>query len=104
MHTCKAEHMQSRLQLQIVAMSQQAIYRERNFCISSGKQFAISLIDWFYFNGVILTVIVLDALCIGIQASEFATTRTGNSNCIEQLALIIVAIITTCRVVHSDCV
>lgn len=41
------------------------------------KKFSSSLVGWFYFNGTILTVIALDALCIGLQASEYITTKAG---------------------------
>ena len=39
--------------------------------------FLASLAKTLAFDGIILTIIALDALCIGVQASEFIAKKSG---------------------------
>ena len=40
--------------------------------------FSLSLVRSLYFDGAILVVIALDAVGIGLQASEFISTKAGD--------------------------
>ena len=56
--------------------------RRRKFTLFKGvggkfRKFSLSLVESFSFNGVILTVIALDALLIGIQASGYVAMKSG---------------------------
>lgn len=41
------------------------------------RKFSLSLVESFWFSSTILLVISLDALCIGLLASEFVALRVG---------------------------
>ena len=41
------------------------------------RRFLRSLVGTSTFDGIILGVVTLDALCIGVQASEFIAKKSG---------------------------
>ena len=46
-------------------------------CAGEFRKFSLSLVESFSFNGIILTVIALDAVLIGIQASGYIAMKSG---------------------------
>lgn len=50
-------------------------------CGGEFQKFSLSLVESFSFNGIILTVIALDAVLIGIQASGYVAMKSGNKYC-----------------------
>lgn len=41
------------------------------------RKFSLYLVESFWFNSTILTVVAIDAICIGIQSSEYLNLKSG---------------------------